>query len=150
MNPRLSVITGPLKNSVFALGGEEFSIGRDSTNQLSISDRLLSRRHCLIKREDERFIIRDLASLNSTYVNGVPVTEGFLEHGDLIAVGDSRLVFLLHAEDARHDSHPVQVSEQNLLARTTVRLKVEDALYSQPASNLSSLPPLARMARDLT
>ncbi|MGB8508359.1 MAG: sigma 54-interacting transcriptional regulator, partial [Pyrinomonadaceae bacterium] len=42
------------------------------------------------------------------------------------------------------------VSEQNLLARTTVRLKVEDALYSQPASNLSSLPPLARMARDLT
>ncbi|MCA1594429.1 MAG: sigma 54-interacting transcriptional regulator [Acidobacteria bacterium] len=150
MNPRLAAIAGPLKDSVFALGGEEFSIGRDSSNQISVSDRLLSRRHCLIKRVDGRFRIRDLASLNSTYVNGVPIKEEFLEHGDLIAVGDSRLVFLLHEGEVPQASHPVQVSEQNLLARTTVRLKVEDALYLQPAPDWSSLPPLARMARDLT
>ena len=150
MNPRVVVIAGPLKDSVFELGeGEELSVGRDSTNSVRLADSSLSRRHCLIRRADDRVLLTDLESLNGTFVNGRPVREHTLADGDLIGIGDSRLVFLTADADApAHNSNPVRISERHMTAHSTVRLKVEDALYLRPDSS-SAGRTLASMARDL-
>ena len=73
MNPRLFSISGPLKDSSFALSTGEVAIGRDPANLLAISDPSLSRRHCMLIREGETFKIRDLESRNGTFLNGVSI-----------------------------------------------------------------------------
>jgi len=149
MNPKLVAVAGPLKDSAFEVAGEELSIGRDSSNAVRIADSLLSRRHCAVRRAGEGFRLFDLDSLNGTFVNGKPVREHALEHGDQITVGESHLVFLLHeGEAAAPRSNPVEVSEQRLTAATTVHLKADEALragdeWPEPSS-------LAQLARDLT
>ncbi|MDT7780310.1 MAG: two-component system, NtrC family, response regulator HydG [Acidobacteriota bacterium] len=150
MNPRVFVIAGPLKDSVLELGDAEVSIGRDSSNSVRLADSLLSRRHCRINREGESFRLSDLDSLNGTFVNGRPVRRHTLAHGDQISIRESRLVFLLHeGETPAQSSNPIHMSDLSMTAHSTVRLKVDEALYLQPQSEWTRLPALAGMARDL-
>src|SRR5262245_23708492 len=95
MDPRLAVVTGPLSGRSYPLTEAEFSIGRGTSNQLCVTDGSMSRRHCLIRRDADGFTIRDLDSRNGTFVNGVPVTERALQHGDQIGIAASVLVFLV-------------------------------------------------------
>ena len=151
MNPRLVAVAGPLKDSAFELGGAELSIGRDSSNSVRIADSLLSRRHCAVRRTDDSFRLFDLDSMNGTFVNGKPIREHALEHGDQIAVGESRLVFLLEEGEATAPrSNPVELSERQLTAASTVRLKVDETLYQQPQDEWPRTPAIAEIARDLT
>src|SRR5438270_3764241 len=151
MNPRLVAVAGPLKDSAFELGGAEVSIGRDSSNSVRIADSLLSRRHCAVHRTGDSFRLFDLDSMNGTFVNGKPVREHALEHGDQIAVGESRLVFLLdEGEPTAPRSNPVELSERQMTAASTVRLKVDETLYQQPRDEWPRPPDIAEMARDLT
>lgn len=148
MNPRLVAIAGPLKGMNYALSHEEVSIGRESSNRLCIGDLSVSRRHCLIKREGEQFKICDLESLNGSFVNGLPVKERVLEHGDRVAVGDSLFLFLLDEGEASTASGPVKLDEGRLVPRSTVQLRREDALYLKPEEVVAALPQSARLARD--
>jgi len=43
-------IAGPFKDSSFPLEQQQFSIGRDPSNELSLSDRSVSRRHCVLEK----------------------------------------------------------------------------------------------------
>src|SRR3989442_1706334 len=95
MNPRLIAINGSLKGSTFLLNGDQVSIGRESASSVSLNHNSVSRRHCLIKREGDEFVICDLESFNGTFVNGVPVKEQTLEHADQIKIGRIALLFLL-------------------------------------------------------
>src|SRR3712207_5902698 len=134
MNPKLAGISGPFKDSIHELAGEEFSVGRESSNSLSAGDGLLSRRHCVVRREAGGYKVYDLESLNGTFVNGVPVKERVLEHGDRLTVGGSHFVFLFHdeAEETTRPVNPVRVDEGDVVAASTVRLSVADALYLSP------------------
>ncbi|HEX5706715.1 MAG TPA: sigma 54-interacting transcriptional regulator [Pyrinomonadaceae bacterium] len=149
-HPKLAAIAGPLKDSVHVLAGEEFSLGRESANTLSVGDGLLSRRHCVIRREGDEYKIYDLDSLNGTFVNGVPVKERRLAHGDRVSAGGSHFVFLLpDAEvDTTMRTTPVQLEEGEVVAATTLRLRIEDALYLSPEKLAESVPPLERLAGD--
>src|SRR3954468_21775574 len=95
MESKLVVIAGPLQGTVFALAEDEISIGRDTTSGVRLGDPSVSRQHSLVRREGPCFKIVDLDSFNGTYVNGIPVLEHSLHHGDQIAVGDVLLLFLL-------------------------------------------------------
>ena len=150
MKPRLAAIAGPLKGAVYTLDGAELTVGRDAANDISVKDGSLSRRHCRVERRGGEFFVRDLESSNGTFVNGLPVKEKPLEHGDQIAAGNSRFIFMLEEGAPPTPRAPVRLSEREVVARTTVRLRVEDALYLRPEKLVSSLPPLAQMARDLT
>ena len=148
-NPRLLGIGGPLKGTTFPLPHGEASIGRDSSNQLWVADPALSRRHCLVAADDERFSIRDLGSRNGTLVNGVPVVQQQIRHGDQIYIGDSVLVFLVEESEARFDRNPVEFAETVEFEGSPVLLRAEDSLYLQPDKMVASLPTTARRARDL-
>ncbi len=150
MNPRLVAIMGPLKDATFALTNEELAIGRDPSNQLHIADLALSRRHCVIRGGAGQFSLVDLGSLNGSLVNGVPVKERLLEHGDRIAIGDSQFLFLVREEaEVRHGSAPVELEDGKWITGSTRRLRMEDAIYLRPGKLVAEHPQAERMSRDL-
>ncbi len=88
------------------VAGKIVSIGRDPTNDLVLSDAMVSRRHAILERRGEQFVIRDNRSSNGTLVNGDRVvSEQPLRDGDLIAIGSARLLFA--AENAADAPPPV-------------------------------------------
>ena len=124
MNPRVVFIAGPLKGSTYELGEEALSVGRDSTNAVRLADSLLSRRHCRVERDGNRLLLIDLESLNGTFVNGRPVREHALADGDRVTIGESCFIFLDgEGEPPNAPSNPVTLSDRDMQAHSTVRLK---------------------------
>jgi adenylate cyclase len=67
------------------------SLGRHPNNTIQLLDKIVSKEHCILEQRDGRFVLRDLGSLNGTYVNGERVRgETVLNHGDDIALGSTR------------------------------------------------------------
>jgi uncharacterized RDD family membrane protein YckC len=76
------------------IGDKVFSIGRDPSNDLVLSDSMVSRRHAIMERREDDYTIRDNNSSNGTMVNGDRVvSDQPLHDGDLIAIGSARLLF---------------------------------------------------------
>lgn len=72
------------------------SIGRDPSNDLVLSDSMVSRRHAILEQRDDHYVLRDNNSSNGTMVNGERLEkEQTLRDGDLVAIGSSRLLFHL-------------------------------------------------------
>jgi uncharacterized RDD family membrane protein YckC/predicted RNA-binding Zn-ribbon protein involved in translation (DUF1610 family) len=70
------------------------SIGRDPSNDLVLSDSMVSRRHAILEQRDDQYVLKDNNSSNGTLVNGDRVDhEKPLRDGDLVAIGSSRLLF---------------------------------------------------------
>jgi transcriptional regulator with GAF, ATPase, and Fis domain len=149
LNPRLVGIGGPLKGTAFSLSPGEVSIGRDSSNQLWAPDPALSRRHCLVVATGEQVSIRDLGSRNGTLVNGVPIEQQQMRHGDQIYIGDSVLLFLLNKDGEHFARNPVEFQDTAAFEGSPFMLRAEDSLYLQPEKTVASLPSSARRARDL-
>jgi adenylate cyclase len=70
------------------------SLGRHPSNTVQLLDKIVSKEHCIIERRPNGFTLKDLGSLNGTYVNGERVAgERDLRHGDDIALGQTRARF---------------------------------------------------------
>lgn len=70
------------------------SLGRHPSNTVQLLDKIVSKEHCIIERRASGFTLKDLGSLNGTYVNGERVAgERDLRHGDDIALGQTRARF---------------------------------------------------------
>ena len=67
---------------------------------MCLADRACSRHHAEIHRRGARFILRDLASANGTYVNGKRVVETSLEDGDELQIGATLFRFEASAQHA--------------------------------------------------
>jgi Nif-specific regulatory protein len=148
MNPRVLGIAGPFQGITFCLSEGDVSIGRDSANDLWNADHRLSRRHCLLSLQGENFIVRDLGSKNGTFVNGVPVMEQPLRHGDHITVGDSVLLFQLTPEEALVAKSPVEFSETSEI-ELRLLIRPEESLNLQLDKLTANFPQSARMAQQL-
>jgi serine/threonine-protein kinase len=71
---------------------ETVLVGRSSTSQLRLTDDPhFSRHHLLLEINPPRCYLRDLGSRNGTFVNEQSVTECFLNHGDSISGGRTRI-----------------------------------------------------------
>ncbi|HEX3850901.1 MAG TPA: adenylate/guanylate cyclase domain-containing protein [Polyangiaceae bacterium] len=67
------------------------SLGRHPSNTIQLLDKIVSKEHCILERRANGFTLRDLGSLNGTYINGERVVgEQDLKHGDDIALGATR------------------------------------------------------------
>jgi len=145
---RLEAVSGPLKGKLFLLTGEQISIGRDPSNEISLLDSLVSRRHCQIRKESGTFRLQDLDSRNNTFVSGVPVMDRVLVPGDQIRIGDSILIFQGPDTESLPRNAPLSLDVTPAPGAATVILRKEDALYLRPPSP-DSLPPTAKTVRDL-
>ncbi len=78
----------------FLLSGERTLIGRSPECDVFLDDVTVSRRHAEIGRNDEHFTIKDLGSLNGTFVNRRRTESSELEDDDELQIGKYRLTFL--------------------------------------------------------
>ena len=144
---RLEALSGPLKGKVFPLT-DEVSIGRDPSNEVPLLDSLVSRRHCVVRKEENGFRLQDLESRNSTFVSGVPIRERVLVHGDQIRVGNSILVFQEPGSETSTANISFSLDATPAPGAATVILRKEDARYMQPPRP-DALPATPRTVRDL-
>jgi pSer/pThr/pTyr-binding forkhead associated (FHA) protein len=69
-------------------------LGRSPQTDIPLADDNASRRHCQVRKWAGKFLVEDLQSKNGTFVNGAKISkEHPLNDGDLIAVGDTTIVF---------------------------------------------------------
>jgi Nif-specific regulatory protein len=139
MKPRLAAIAGPLKGALFNLEDAEVSIGRETANALCIPDRSVSRRHSLIRREAEGFKLSDLESLNSTFVNDVPIKERLLAHGDRIKIGDSIFLFLTDESEGAATDAAINYDEHTVIAVGKTQEFRADEAFRLMARDLNAL-----------
>ena len=68
-------------------------LGRSTDGEISLDDITVSRRHAEIIRTGQSYVVRDVGSLNGTYVNNSRIDEAPLVQGDELQIGKFRLVF---------------------------------------------------------
>src|ERR1041384_4086384 len=67
------------------------SLGRHPNNSIQLLDKIVSKEHCIIELRGDHFVLRDLGSLNGTFINNERVRgEAPLRHGDEISLGSTR------------------------------------------------------------
>lgn len=67
------------------------TLGRHPSNSIQLLDKIVSKEHCIVEKRGDQFWLRDLGSLNGTYVNAERVQgERQLGHGDDITLGSTR------------------------------------------------------------
>src|SRR5262245_56309409 len=82
--------------SPIALDKPIMLIGRNQDCDISLqTSSKISRRHCCIVQCTDRYLLRDLGSMNGVRVNGQRVVEMELKSGDEIAVADVGFTFQL-------------------------------------------------------
>jgi len=90
----LVIASGPDAGTHILLTNEVTTAGRHEASDLLLDDVSVSRHHALITRTASgRITLRDLNSLNGTYVNGTRVEETTLHSGDEVQIGKFKLVF---------------------------------------------------------
>jgi len=90
----LVVNRGPNAGSRFLLDSDLTEVGRRPDSDIFLDDVTVSRRHAEFYRHAGRFAVRDVGSLNGTYVNRERIEEAALVGGDEVQIGKFRLVFL--------------------------------------------------------
>jgi len=90
----LLVMRGPNAGSRFRLDGDLTTAGRHPDSDIFLDDVTVSRRHAEFYRHGARFTVRDVGSLNGTYVNRERIEEAELVGGDEVQIGKFRLLFL--------------------------------------------------------
>ena len=89
----LIVKRGPGSGSRFSLDAEKTLAGRHPDSDIFLDDITVSRRHVEIVREGGGYVVRDVGSLNGTYVNRERIEEAPLNDGDELQIGAFKLVF---------------------------------------------------------
>jgi pSer/pThr/pTyr-binding forkhead associated (FHA) protein len=94
----LVVRSGDQTGESFALDLPVVSIGRHPESTIYLDDVTVSRRHAEIHQVAGAYVVRDLGSLNGTYVDQERVEERQLSHGDELQIGKFRMVYFDGAE----------------------------------------------------
>lgn len=91
---QLVIISGLDAGRAFDIVNEVTTAGRHEASDVLLDDVSVSRHHAIFTRTASgRITLRDLNSLNGTYLNGVRVEETTLHSGDEVQIGKFKLVF---------------------------------------------------------
>ena len=90
----LVVRRGPNAGARFLLDHDVTTSGRHPDSDIFLDDVTVSRRHAEFHRGPGGFTVRDVGSLNGTYVNRERVESATLGNSDEVQIGKFRLVFI--------------------------------------------------------
>jgi pSer/pThr/pTyr-binding forkhead associated (FHA) protein len=92
----LVVTRGPNVGARYLLGEEVVRAGRHPESDIFLDDITVSRRHVeIVPGGDGTYSLRDVGSLNGTYVNRERIDETKLSPGDEVQIGKFKLVYLV-------------------------------------------------------
>ncbi|HJX27303.1 MAG TPA: FHA domain-containing protein, partial [Thermoanaerobaculia bacterium] len=129
MPPSLVALSGRLQGRTFDLPGDGLAIGRNPANDLAIPEATVSRHHCALRCAGGIWHVADLDSRHGTFLNGRPVHEEALHHGDILGIGDSTFLVLL---DVTAGAEKEGTGEIELEAGTEIRLPAGESVYLRP------------------
>ncbi|MBE3099318.1 MAG: FHA domain-containing protein, partial [Planctomycetes bacterium] len=92
-------VTDTLGRHTVAIAKDVVTMGRRTGSDIVVSSAGVSRDHAQIAREGERYVLRDRGSRFGTFVNGEPITERELAHGDAVRLGDAGSAQILFSLD---------------------------------------------------
>ena len=90
----LVVKRGPNAGSRYVLEGSAVTAGRSPDSDIFLDDVTVSRRHASFVPTGSTYEVRDVGSLNGTYLNRERIDAAPLANGDEVQIGKFRLVFL--------------------------------------------------------
>lgn len=127
-------VSGPLQGRSFPLRGTSCLVGRQGGCDIQILDLAVSRGHCRVERGgDGAWSLHDLDSRYGTFVNGQPVRQRALEHGDVVQLGGTSLVFLAPAAESQRDPSQPSLLAGPLVAQSTAQRRVDDHPFARRA-----------------
>jgi pSer/pThr/pTyr-binding forkhead associated (FHA) protein len=95
----LLVKRGPNAGSTFLLDQGTTTVGRSTEGDVFLDDVTVSRKHAIFERRaGGGWFVRDVGSLNGTYVNGEQVDETKLASGDEVQIGRFKVTFFAAGE----------------------------------------------------
>jgi pSer/pThr/pTyr-binding forkhead associated (FHA) protein len=95
----LVVVRGPRVGEAYELVDEVTRVGRQPSNDVVLDDVTVSRHHALFTTTASgRVTVRDLNSLNGTYVNGSRIEEVTLRSNDQVQIGKFKLTYVAAAD----------------------------------------------------
>jgi pSer/pThr/pTyr-binding forkhead associated (FHA) protein len=89
----LVVQRGPNAGARFLLDAGRTTAGRHPGSDIFLDDVTVSRKHAEFVRREGQFVVRDVGSLNGTYVRRDRIDEAVLRDGDEVQIGKFRMVF---------------------------------------------------------
>jgi len=127
------------------------SLGRHPNNTIQLLDRIVSKEHCVVELRGSRWVLRDLGSLNGTYVNEQRVAgESFLSHGDQIALGNTRAVFQDVAVQAPPQAVPFAAKPVDRMAPPLFQPPRVGPLPAAPMTAPPTVGPPLQAVRNVT
>lgn len=91
---------------------QEFKIGRDASNHIIIDDPSISRNHALLSVTGDSYKIRDLDSLNGTFINGIRIRgEAALVSDDILKLGSQLIPWMSYVESVEKNDEAIDVSD---------------------------------------
>src|SRR4051794_34233106 len=128
---KLVVVSGEVKTKELSIKLPS-TIGRGRATAVILPHPLVSRNHCELYETDGRLMVRDLGSLNGTYVNNERVTEAPLDPGDSLTVGT--VTFRAEYDAPRQPEDEPKTRMIKKKSEKTVRVNKDGSPVARPKS----------------
>ncbi len=90
---RITVVTGQEAGKSVEIAKAVFTVGKDESSDLVLTDPTVSREHLVIESTEGAFLVRDLQSTNGTWIDHLRIREAYLRPGIVLRAGNVQLRF---------------------------------------------------------
>ncbi len=94
LGPRLVCTTAAGKSKIIPLKMDKLIIGRSNEATLKLMHPSISRKHCVIEKQDKGFVARNISTTNPLYLNDQMISEQRLYSGDQLRMGTFSITFI--------------------------------------------------------
>jgi pSer/pThr/pTyr-binding forkhead associated (FHA) protein len=111
LGPRLVCTTATGKSKIIPLKLEKLIIGRSNEATLKLMHPSISRKHCVIEKQDKGYIARNISTTNPLFLNDRVISEKRLYSGDQLRMGTFSITFISdQPTDARQTTQKIVTS----------------------------------------
>ena len=94
IGPRLVCTIGSGESKIYPLKKSKLVIGRSVEADLNLLDPLVSRKHCVIEKRDNKFVVRNVSTTNPLLLNDKEIAEKRLYTGDQLKIGSATVAYI--------------------------------------------------------
>ena len=91
----IKILAGPQAGTSFQIGSTTINVGRDPSNDIVLSDPMVSRFHARITYDGSQWNIQKIASRNNITINRRSVEQGIIHNNDAIGIGTNTTILFL-------------------------------------------------------
>ena len=138
---RLRATSGPDRDATYVVDGRvAVLVGQSPACQLRLTDKTVSRRHASFDVDGDRLRVRDLGSLNGTFVGAAQIVDAFARAGDVVRLGAPTLVVEPAAPEASEPAEPTTTTTFGELVGASREIRRLFPLFARLAA--ASIPVL--------